>query len=611
MSHRPLKVILFPAVILFTFILSIFLLFTYNREERHFTEITSELFKSELLPNTLNMHYTLAFPSNYGIHSYEPTLPVYSPDEEVQGIARLENFLFSLEQINPHKLNEQDSYAWSLLTSYLSHQKEGAAFSFYEEPLSPSSGMHTQLAILLAEYTFRSKRDVTDYLQLLDQTDEYFNGLILYEQLKSEKGLFMPSYSANKVIEQCASILTTEELNAGTHFLQTTFSERLSQLVADKKINSKEKAYYETLNNKLLTSVMAPAYETLGDALFLLKDSGTNSQGLAHYPDGKTYYTYLLGQSTGCYDSMDDIKKMLYPKFDEEYKALQDLLQANPQAVAQLNTHLNPSLFPLSEPYSILEDLKKKMCADFPSLSSKEAPACVVKTISKNLEDYSAPAFYLTPPLDDTSSNVIYINQQSTPSGLELYTTLAHEGYPGHLYQSVYSQGLMQEKEVNPVRQLLWYGGYQEGWALYVEFLAFDYASQIMEEASLPQSAYAYEIEKHNRNMQLCLYSILDIAIHYDGASLEQVGDILSSFGITEVTTHQAIYEYIVEEPTNYLKYYLGYLQILSLKENAMSIWGDEYSNLRFHEFLLNLGPSDFTNLREQLQKTELSVPKA
>ena len=226
-----------------------------------------------------------------------------------------------------------------------------------------------------------------------------------------------------------------------------------------------------------------------------------------------------------------------------------------------------------------------------------------VKEVSASLEDYCAPAFYLTPPLDDTENNVIYINEKSTPQGLELYTTLAHEGYPGHLYQAVYSQRNMLSNEENPVRQIFWYGGYLEGWALYVEFISYDYATELAMEAGDIDAAYAYQIEKHNRNMQLCLYALLDVAIHYDGASYEQVHEVLGAFGILDADTTRRVYDYIAEEPANYLKYYLGYLEILRLKEAAKEQWGDEYSDLRFHTFYLDCGPSDFTTLKEALEQ--------
>ncbi len=224
-----------------------------------------------------------------------------------------------------------------------------------------------------------------------------------------------------------------------------------------------------------------------------------------------------------------------------------------------------------------------------------------VKAVSDSLAEYTAPAFYLTPPLDDTSSNVIYVNEKDGPNALELYTTLAHEGYPGHLYQSVYTRRYLASRGANPVRQLLGYGGYQEGWALYVEFIAYDYACALLQECGQSEAVWYVQAEKVNRSLLLCLYSLLDLMIHYDGADCGQIASVLDNFGISDPQAAQAIYTYIAEEPVNYPQYYVGYLEILALQQKARDLWGADYSDLRFHTFFLNMGPSDFTSLEEAL----------
>ena len=608
MQKRNLRPLLVPFLLLGAFLISVLLLFSFRTDTRRFTELTTELFKNELLPNTLDMHYTIAYPQNYGIYSYEPTLPVYSHKQELASNAQLENYIQALSRIRPEKLDPEDAYTYALLTDYLETASLGTTFTYYNEPLSPGSGIQSQLPILLAEYTFRTKQDVEDYLALLEQTGDYFEGFIRYEQEKAEAGLFMADYSLEKVRLQCDTILSREALDAGSHFLQTTFEERLSELLSGDIINDKEYHHFIDTNNRLLSTVVLPAYETLSDALFLLQGSGTNEEGLSHYPKGKEYYEYLLQKSTGSHRNAEEVKDLLYAQFDKEYAAFQTFVKENSSLLTSEQLSPSAELFPLNTPENILQDLQTRMAEDFPTFpSSVDAvlPSCKVKTVSDSLEPFSAPAFYLTPPLDDSSNNVIYINEAECPAGLSLYTTLAHEGYPGHLYQSVYHQQHLQEEELNPVRELLWYGGYLEGWALYTEFISYDYAIDIIEDAGHADEAVIFTLEKYNRSLQLCLLSIIDIAIHYDGASPETITGLLSSFGISDPDSCRAIYEYIVEEPANYLKYYLGYLEILELKEKARTLWGAGYNDLRFHTFFLESGPSDFENLSIRLQQSE------
>ncbi len=553
------------------------------------------------------MHYTVANPSRYGIDSYTPTLPSYSKERRNNSIKELASAIETLQGIDIAKLNDGNAYLYRLLLPYLENEKNGMLLYYYANPLSPSSGMQSQLPILLAEYTFRSKQDVDDYLSLLDQTDSYFEGIASYLKDQSAQGLFMPDYSVDKIIAQCDTIMDKTSLEAGTHFLNTTFEERLDHLIEKGGLSEKEKAAYLSENSRLLTTVMLPAYQKMGDELLLLKGSGKNENGLFYYPDGKKYYTYLIQSNTGSYRDIKEIKLLLLRDFEKSIESMQALLQSNPGLLSSSGALSNS--FAYETPTDMLKNLQQMMVSDFPALSDvaeDTTPVCTVKPISKNLQEYCSPAFYLTPPLDDIGENVIYINPKNNPHGVELYTTLAHEGYPGHLYQTVYSQLFFRKTETNPIRCLLSYGGYVEGWAMYVELKSYDYAKSLMKQTA-PETEALYELYKLDRQIQLSLYSLLDIAIHYEGATYKQAHKMLSSVGISEPSTTRSIYEYIVEEPTNYLKYYLGYLEIINLKKEAKKLWQDTYSEYRFHKFYLENGPADFTNLRLHLKQSPLA----
>lgn len=598
----------FPWLAGFVAVATAFLLFvsSCHKEEILFNSLATDLFQAEMLSNTLNMHYTLAYPGNFGIQDYEVVLPCYSYENVLAGQTQTENLLGRLRSLDVDKLSGQASFTHALLTGSLENSLALSSLSLYEEPLSPSSGMQSQLPILLAEYTFRSVQDVEDYLQLLDQTDEYFEALLTFEQEKAAAGLLMASSSIKKVIEQCDTILSEEELDAEMHFLQTTFQERLQPLVTDELLSSEKAQSYAALNNRLLRTVMQPAYEALGDGLLVLEDPDIPLRGLASKPQGATYYEYLLRSQTGSERPVTEIKTMIAEHFDREYATFSNILVQNPTLVELPYDILLTENFPLQNATQMLADLLTRMSDDFPPLDEAEAlPTVTVKTVSESLENYCAPAFYLTPPLDDTSQNAIYINEKSTPAGLELYTTLAHEGYPGHMYQSVYHNNAVMQKKtdaISNVRELLWYGGYLEGWALYVEFISYDYAAQMYTDRGNEELAAAVQLTRHNRSLLLGLYSLMDIMIHYENADRQQVAALLANFGITNEASVSAIYQYIVEEPTNYLKYYLGYLEILALKEQAEKLWGDAYTDYEFHTFLLESGPADFTLLSEALK---------
>ncbi len=593
-SGRPFLLVLPVAVLGLVFSLVL------THTSRSFHDFTENLFCSELSENTLSMHYTVANPEDFGIKNVEAKLPVYETGNSEKQRQLLEEYLSFLQNTDAKRLNKSDKYTYELLLSYFENEYSAKDYFYYDEPLGASSGMQTQLPILLAEYTFRSKQDIEDYLKLLEQTDKYFEGLLTYEQEKSGAGLFMSDTALKKVIAQCDSIMDSSLLESNSHFLQTTFSERLSALKEQGILTDEEIKAYEAENHRLLTTVMAPAYTALGDGLMLLSGTGKNTGGLAGFANGKEYYTYLIKRDVGSYRDMNDIKTIVCEDFDKNLQTLVTVTTENPELLSHASDGRFDEILPFNNAESMLDYLQKRMVKDFPSLSKTVTYS--IKNISDSLAEYSSPAFYLTPPLDDIDDNVIYLNPTNNYGRLELFTTLAHEGYPGHLFQCVYYNSNSAAKK-NPVRSLLGYTGYAEGYALYVELISYDYASELALSAGEEDAAQYYQILKTDRQVQLGLYSLLDIAIHYDGADYTKVKDFLSSMGIKDENSCQAVYEYIVEEPANYLKYYLGYLEILSLKEKAAKEWGTDYTDYEFHKFFLDAGPSDFRSLESLLDK--------
>lgn len=613
---RKLRILIFSLIATLSVVLCLYLYGT--KDARQFERLSHDLLYTELSGNTINLHYTLAYPENYGL-SADPILPSSFTDGDTG--AQVMEWQRRLSRIDPQKLDPQDRYAYLLFDRFLALTLEGADFTYYADPLSPSSGLVSGLPVLLADYTFRTKKDVEDYLCILEQTGTYFDALIRYEQEKSSAGLFMSDSSADNVIEQCDSIMDPVLLSEGSHFLQQTFTERLDGLVSDRIITEKEKQQYLHKNDLLLTTVMAPAYERVGDAFLVLKGTGANPYGLCYYPEGKEYYTYLLAQTTGSSRSIPEIRRLLEKDYQENFHALRNLVKDHPgllkvssEDFSLTSVGSSDTFYELSD--AILADLQKQMEPDFPKLACisenkdgreneiEGSPiVCELKMVSPSMEAYSSPAYYLTPPIDDLQHNTIYLNEPNITDDLTLYTTLAHEGYPGHLYQTVYSQSCFNRQNASCIRSLLHYGGFVEGWAVYVENLSYGYAARLTKNE---ETAAYIEACRLNRNLHLCLYSYMDIAIHYDGATPEQIGRFLENLGLGQHTDVETIYEYLVEEPCNYLKYYLGYLEFLSLKQQAEELWGTDYNDYRFHQFVLETGPSDFCSLGEQLEKQYL-----
>ena len=430
-TRSPFLRKILPALVGAILLTALVLLILCLKETHSFRSLTRRIFVEELSDSTLNMHYTIAHPENFLPNGYRVLLPGYDRQQADANRLGTENLLAALSSLHPDRMPLRDARLHRQLSRYLEQTLALNQFSCYSEPLSPSSGAQSQLPILLAEYTFRTEQDVEDYLALLEQTDDYFSSLLCYEREKAREGLLLPASSLEKVCLQCDTILTLSDLKTGRHFLQTTFSERIRSLENAGEITSEEAARYTDQNNRLLLEVLLPAYRSLREGLEELCCSDRPLTGLGAFPAGKEYYKALLISETGSYRSIPEIEALLLGRLETEYLALRELLLKESSAAALYLEEEAPA-FPLSTTAEMIADLKQRMSSDFPAIPG-DPPGVTVKPVQESLEAYCAPAFYLTSPLDDTDSNVIYINGRKTPKGLELYTNLAHEGFPGHL----------------------------------------------------------------------------------------------------------------------------------------------------------------------------------
>ena len=599
-------------LILFT-ALSILTLHWYGRmhQDNKFSAFAQAFFLDEVQANPIHFHYTIDNPAAYGVDESSLTLPVYQPGDAANEMYALSLARKNLSAIDPDALNNENHRLYELLDSYLAAAASTASYPYFSEPLSPSSGVPSELPILFSEYRLDDKADIENYLSILTQIPSYFEGLLIYEQEKADAGLFMSDLTADRVIRQCTDLLDASSIEKGTHFLEITFKNRLQQLTEKEILTAGEVDSYVSEHNRLLTTVVVPAYDHLADGLTVLKGSGKPTCGLAGQENGRDYYRALVRLRTGSYRDIDEIKRLLARDLRFNYESLVALLSANPALKEMIAK--SPSLLPEMTPEEILADLQSEIGEEFPPIPAGRNSAPIrstIKYVDASLEAYSAPAFYMMPPIDNICNNLICLNAKDTEDDLSLFTTLAHEGYPGHLYQTVYSKRYQEQENILPLGNVLYYGGFVEGWAMYVELGSFDRAIELAGK-SHPEAAAYYQVCRLDRQFRLGLYSLLDIAIHYDNASFEDVQKLCYCLGLTDSASLAALYQYIAEEPCNYLKYYLGYLEILELKKQAAVLWSepnqttavfhDKEFLYRFHSFLLQNGPADYRTLARRL----------
>lgn len=532
-----------------------------------FDQFINDIFETEVMENTINLHFTISDPEKYGITDYPVTLGDLSNDAMSDSNARLENYLSGLSSFSYTELTLNQQLTYDILENYFQLQLDMADMYLYDELLRPSTGVQAQLPILYEEYSFNSKKDVEDYLKLLALTDEYFDQIISFEKEKADAGLFMSDFACQNIIDQCNAFIADSD----NHYLIETFNTRIDKLTG---LTQSEKDHYRLQNEKMLREHIFPAYENLAAALTDLLGSGTNENGLCYFPEGKQYYEYLLAYNTGTSESVKTLENMIS---NERVKVLQessDLTTENPELWELAS---EATLTP-TDSVTTLNHLKEVMLDDFPA---PPEIGYTVNYIDDCVADYLAPAFYVIAPIDDYSHNSIYINETTDTTNISYFTTLAHEGFPGHLYQTV----MTYESGIEPVRSILNYSGFVEGWATYVEFQSYHYAGLDDDVATILEL---------NQDATLSLYASTDIGIHYEGWTLEDTKKFWNNYGITNDDAIESIFELIVEEPTHYLKYYIGFLKFEELKKETSLKNIKNYNDKSFHQAVLSIGPAPF-----------------
>lgn len=552
---------------------------TSQTEDQRFENYTDQLFRQELSGNTLSLHYTLKNPTTYNIVNPSVSLGAYQTDSSNLS-ASLENSLSLLHSYDKTKLSKRNQATYEILENHLSYSLKSSQYLLYEEPLASLTGAQAQLPILLSEYQFYTKQDVDTYLALLAETPEYFASILDFEEEKSKHGLFMSKPQADAIIDECETFINLQNNN----FLYSSFEQRLQTLNLPKK----EKEAYVEKNVDSIKQYVYPAYEQLMQGLHELKNSGINSGGLCHLPEGDKYYELLTAIETGSSRSIPELQELTKKHIAEDLASIQKTLSSLSTETPSPSSDLFKSqgvVLEDSNPASILSSLRGNLSGHFPAPPNVNVQ---IKYVSQEMQNFLSPAFYLIPALDNTEENIIYINNGHISDDLSLYTTLAHEGYPGHLYQTTY----FASKNPSPIRHLLDCGGYTEGWATYSEMLSYYFAPIKKTQATLMQK---------NSSILLGLYALADMGIHYDGWSLLDTTTFFRGYGITDTKAIEEIYQLILSDPANYLKYYIGYVEFLELKKEAMTLWGKEFTQERFHKAVLDMGPAPFDLIRKYI----------
>lgn len=560
--------------------------YSYNTTDNEaFEEFTDGLFKELIVDDTLSLHTLLEHPDEYGITDYDVTLGRIDTDS-LDDTSDITQCITELTAFDRNFLSKKQTITYDYLLSYLQTRLCYSDLDLYDTQLTPTIGIQIELPLVFSEYTFMEKKDVDEYITLLCDVDSYFANLIEYENMRASKGLTKEDSLLDDIISSCQSVIdSVNKTGSSDRLFIDDFNTRIDALTF---ISDDEKAEYKKLNIDAINNHVIPGYQALIDGLSALKGTNRYTGGICSYPDGQRYYEGLLEQTLGWSKSVDEYNSLLEDYMRGYMLVMRKLVQKDASLIDSLSRYS----FNMTEPESIIEDLKKHITDDYPEL---DEAGYSIKYVSDSLRDYASPAMYFMPQIDNPDINSIYINNSGTDSS-DIYPVLSHESYPGHMYQTQYFL------KTNPslIRSYIKPGGYMEGWASYVEVHSYEYNNNNNDNLNT--------LAKCNYALTLCLHAIGDIGVNYYGWDEARLSSYLSNWGFNSPDTAHWMYTALIANPGNYCKYVLGFIGFEELKKQAQKDLGSDFSLKEFHRYILETGPVQFDILFSNLKEWEESL---
>ena len=550
-----------------------------------------KVFKWYATTDGYSYHMFVNDPATFGIDPATVKMTMGEFTEEDSKRLGLEAgvFLEELKQIDREQLPEAQQFSYDVLEQILVDYSEETHYEYYYEPLTEYSGIHANLPLSFALFELKDTQDVEDYLTLLADVPRYMGQVLAYEQKRAELDMFMTEDALNAILEDCQTLIDSRD----TSFLYTTFNEAIDNL----NLPADQAKDYKDRNASLIKNEFIGAYKTLYNGLVSLKGSCRTYEEASTFSENqKSYFEYSMQSDANNFMSVEETLEMLKDEYNYLLNDYITIYSDNPD-LDEMDSKTVPA--PTAE--QNLDTLKNIMSKLLPALPEHNL---TLTDVPEELQDMFSPAAYVIPALDDWKDNTVYINTAETdetvvvPEGQETYlaaanmlSTLAHECYPGHLYQYVYQRNIPTISRMQKVSN---FGGYAEGWAQFAEFLVAQNQTKYDKNYYMAQFDY-------NMLFNALLPAILSILVNYYGYTKDALTSYLSGIGLDGEYVAGIYYPIVVDQPYYFFEYAVGYAQLAQMYRDIKDNLGDNFDQEAFLKTYMDIGPGYFEMVKEKM----------
>lgn len=547
-------------------------------EQKAFDNFMKQEFIDTLESSYLDLHIACENPKAYGIDAdkVEVSFGSHMDEKTIEKQKQeMEETIDAFNEFDRDLLTEkqQDLYDTYAFKAELAQDLSDDDYEYYASEFSSMSGLQFQLASTLADWEIRNEKDIKDLITLIKDTLPYVDSVLEYTKKQQEEGYLMIDLDA--VINYCQKIISKQE--------NSSILASLYQEIDDLQLEeTKSNAYKEELKNAFINSFI-PAYQNIVETMEELKNTNTNKTGLSSFPNGKSYYKLLLKNSIGSDKSVKEIKKMMEEEYRDHLLKMVALAQSNPDLLNTLETLPVTTFKEYSE---IVDFLKTRMSEDFPAIKDLTYN---IQSINPDINsDTGIAAYFQVPAVDATTPKQLRVNPNiGDINSISTYSTVAHEGFPGHMYQFAYAYENLDSDYAKILNNIL---AYSEGFAVYSELFAYQYLDDI--------DPLLKELLIENQLATYCVIILADIGIHYEGWNYDEFLEAMQTYGLASSENQEGMketYNQLVYNPCAFQPYYVGYHEFANLKEKAEEALKKDFDNKSFHKALLESGSAPFS----------------
>ena len=570
-------------------------------KDEEFEQFMSELLIAIFEGDQMSVNFFFNNPENFGLEHYEAGLPeAYFGDYE-ESLAEIKAILTEMEAFDQAKLSAEQKDTYEIMYRYFEYISSITEEMNYMTNgyLGSYLGYQCNIPLELAEYKFRNEQDIQDWIDYCTSAEEAFKTYFKFTEKQAEMGYAMPDFVIDKVISQCEEFVAVKDDN----YLVGIFNDKIDEVTF---LTEEQKNTYKAAAKEAITGPLTNAYAYIQENMPSLKGKATIYGGIGMYEGGKEYYNLMLQDTLGYKDlTGDEAIEYVESKLSAVERSMSmviskwnRLANTNPGEYYKFYTAVTEGTPFFSElsPEELLELFAEKSAAFVPDLGMEINTT--VKLVPESLQNNFSPAAYFVSPLDETKNESIYLNPLYIDDKNYIFTTLAHEGYPGHLYQRVYTKGL----GLNPIRSVVRNSGYTEGWATYVEIKSYDFVDNYNSEGL----KLAIEYMKYNQMYNGILNARLDLAISYEGLNINQFTELLNKLlgdNSYSPETAKPFFEQLIEVPTNTMKYFYSWSKMDDMHTKAQKALGEYFDEVAFNTALLSLGSAPLDMYEEVIDE--------